>query len=169
MKAASDSAILARAVIALPDIGLARPSDAQPIALLSRDEVEQGLHWSWTPARVRRAIEDRDTNVIVARYGTSVVGLALMKYLDAEAHLLLLAVHRNHRRRGIGTAMMHWLDTTLRTAGIVSIHVEVRASNAVAQFFYGKHGYRHARTVHRYYEGREDALLLVRELQPAKA
>jgi ribosomal-protein-alanine N-acetyltransferase len=153
-------------MIALPDIALATASDAQPIALLSRDEVEQGLRWAWTPGRVRRAIEDKETNVVVARHGTSVVGFALMKYLDDEAHLLLLAVHRNHRRKGVATALMAWLDGTLRTAGIATIQVEVRVANGVAQAFYARLGYRPVKAMPRYYQGVEDALMLVKELRP---
>jgi len=156
-------------MIALPDIALATAADAQPIALISRDEVEQGLAWKWTPARVRRAIEDRETNVVVARHGTSVVGFALMKYLEDEAHLLLLAVHRNHRRRGVATALVAWLEATLRTAGLSRIQVEVRASNALAQAFYAKLGFRRARPLPRYYQGIEDGWMLVKELAPAAA
>src|SRR4029078_10273928 len=84
-------------VIVHPDIGLACVSDAQSIALISRHEVEYGLHWAWTAPRVRRAIEDRDTNAVVAREAGKVVGFALMKYEAERAHLLLLAVLPSRR------------------------------------------------------------------------
>ena len=57
------------------DIGLATSVDAQTIALISRNEIEQGLRWSWTPPRVRRAIEDRETNVVVGAGETKEVTL----------------------------------------------------------------------------------------------
>jgi len=151
-------------MIATPDIALATRADTQSIALLSRDEIEQGLRWAWTSRRVRRAIEDRNTNVIVARDGTSVIGFAMMKYRSVDAHLLLLAVAPNHRRKGIATALLAWLEETLRIAGIAMIQVEVRASNHVAQAFYAKLGYEQVHATSRYYQGIETALHLVKEL-----
>jgi ribosomal-protein-alanine acetyltransferase len=151
-------------MIEAPDIGLAALADAQSIALISRDEIEYGLHWNWTPPRVRRAIEDRDTNVVVARHGTSVIGFAMMKYRSDDAHLLLLGVTPGYRRKGVATAMLVWLEETLRVAGIAAIQVEVRASNRVALAFYAKLGYEQVNATHRYYQGLETALHLVKEL-----
>jgi ribosomal-protein-alanine N-acetyltransferase len=149
-----------------PEIGLARLADAQPIALISRDEIEHGFRWSWTPERVRRAIEHRETNVVVAREGTRVIGFALMEYRSDDAHLVLLGVAPDRRRLGIATAMLAWLEETLRVAGMVAIHVEVRASNRVAQAFYARLGYEKVNATSRYYQGIETALHLVKELQP---
>jgi ribosomal-protein-alanine N-acetyltransferase len=52
---------------------LASTRDAEPIAVLSRDLIEAGLGWSWTPARVRRAIDAADTNVLVAKTPSHIV------------------------------------------------------------------------------------------------
>lgn len=153
-------------MIELPVIALATPADATPIAVLSRDEIERGFRWSWTPDRVLRSIEARDTNVIVARCGTSIVGFALMKYRSDDAHLLLMAVDPGHRRKGTATAMLAWLERTLRIAGITRIKVEMRMANRVAQAFYAKLGYKPVNTTSRYYQGVEAALHLVKELQP---
>ncbi|MBR0347398.1 MAG: hypothetical protein IJI03_19295, partial [Rudaea sp.] len=62
------------AQIAAPQIDLAVAADAEAIALLSRDEIENGLRWAWTPARVRRCIADVCSNVIVARDSGRIVG-----------------------------------------------------------------------------------------------
>lgn len=43
-------------------IRLAAPSDAFRVAEMSRDLIEQGLGWSWTPRRVVHSIVDPDTN-----------------------------------------------------------------------------------------------------------
>lgn len=151
-------------MIGTPDIGLARPDDAEAIAVLSRDEIEYGLRWSWTPSRVRRAILDRKTNAVVARESGRVVGFALMKYDDDCAHLLLLGIARAHRRRGIATAILHWLEHTLPVAGIAAVQVELRERNAIALAFYEKLGFERVNATHRYYQGLETALHLVKEL-----
>lgn len=153
-------------MIETPDIGLASRADAQAIALISRDEIEQGLRWAWTPPRVHRAIADRETNVVVARDGTAVIGFALMKYRSDDAHLLLLAVVPPHRRKGVATALEAWLEQTLRIAGIATVQVEVRESNRAAQAFYARLGFEQVNATYRYYQGIETAVHLVKQLRP---
>ena len=156
-------------MVAKLEIGLARPADARAIALLSRNEIERGLEWSWTERRVRRAITDASTNVVIARYGQVVAGFALMQYRDDAAHLLLLGVNPQHRRRSVGRALMAWLETTLAVAGIGVVNAEVRASNGVARAFYARLGYREERIVPGYYQGTEAAVRIVKRLGPSEA
>lgn len=141
-------------------IGLAAPGDAAAIALLSRDTIEAGLRWRWTPERVRRAIADPSTNVIAARDAAGLAGFALLQYGDEEAHLLLLGVQPRQRRRGIARAMLAWLESTLRTAGITRVRAEVRLGNAEARAFYGAMGFEEVGQASRYYAGIEHAALL---------
>ncbi|MGR8934326.1 MAG: GNAT family N-acetyltransferase [Gammaproteobacteria bacterium] len=143
-----------------PDIRihLAARTDVQPIAWLSRLAIERGLQWSWTPTRVLACIEDGETNVIVARRNGRLAGFAVMKYEDSEAHLLLLGVPFSERRRGIGTALLSWLEVTVKTAGIEIVKAETRAGNAAARNFYRKNGYTESVRLVGYYDGREDAV-----------
>jgi ribosomal-protein-alanine N-acetyltransferase len=154
-------------MISAPDIGLATRADARRIALLSRDEVERGLRWAWTAPRVLRAIEDPDTNVVVARASGRLIGFALMKYDADRAHLLLLAVDPAHRRQRIATTLLAWLEQTLRVAGVAAVQVEVRATNAGALAFYAHLGFEPVNATSRYYQGVETAVHLVKELPPA--
>ncbi len=147
-------------MLANHEIGLARSSDASGIALLSRDAIERGLSWSWTPQRVLRCVRDPATNTIVAREGGMLTGFAIMKYRDEDAHLFLMAVHSSRQRRGLGSALLEWLEITVRTAGLASIRVEARDMNTAARAFYGKHGYREVETIRGYYEDRGDAVVL---------
>ena len=142
------------------EISLAVRPDADAIAVLSRDCIEQGLRWSWTAQRVRRCIDDRDTNVVVIRDRGVIAGFAIMKYGDAEAQLFLLAVTPSHRRRGIGTALLSWLEVTGRTAGIKVIRLQVRSTNDAAIAFYRSVGFRPTGLQAAYYQGAEDALLM---------
>jgi ribosomal-protein-alanine acetyltransferase len=150
------------------EICLAVRPDADAIAVLSRDCIEQGLQWSWTTRRVRRCIDDRDTNVVVIRDRGVIAGFAIMKYGDDEAQLFLLAVRPSHRRRGIGTALLSWLEVTAKTMGIRVIRLQVRATNNAAIAFYRSVGFR-ATAVHAaYYQGAEDALLMSWDLTVAR-
>ncbi|MCU0950565.1 MAG: GNAT family N-acetyltransferase [Burkholderiaceae bacterium] len=152
------------------DIALARPADARAIALLSREVIEAGLAWAWTPGRVLRSMAQPDTNVIVAREAglRHPVGFAIMSYGDgrdhSDAHLQLFAVVPARRRRGIGRALLDWLELTARTAGIQVIRLETRASSDDAQAFYRAHGYVEVNRLRGYYQGVEDAVRLAKDL-----
>jgi ribosomal protein S18 acetylase RimI-like enzyme len=151
-------------MISAPTIGLATAADAETVAALSRNEIEQGLHWSWTPARVLRCIRDPHYNVIVAREGPRLLGFALASYATEHAHLSLFGVTPSHRRRGIATALWNWLEETMRTAGIGAVQVELRASNHAARAFYERVGFEQVNATRGYYQGLETALHMVKEL-----
>jgi ribosomal-protein-alanine N-acetyltransferase len=146
------------------EIGLARMTDAYAIAKMSRDEIEAGLDWKWTPQSVTRTIRDRETNVVVARQSDAVVGFAIMQYRETSAHLNLFAVAPEMRRRGIGSSLLHWLEATARVAGIGVIRMEARERNAAARSFYRAHGYREIAILPGYYQGEESAVRFEKDL-----
>ncbi|MEP7083642.1 MAG: GNAT family N-acetyltransferase [Betaproteobacteria bacterium] len=146
------------------DIGFARRDDAQRIAEMSRDSIEYGLGWKWTTGRIVRCLADAATNVIVARESGELIGFAIMQYKDDEAHLLLFAVAAAHRRSGVGSTLLSWLETTALTAGIGLISLEARTRNAAARAFYSRHGYHEIATVPGMYRGREDGIRLAKDL-----
>lgn len=146
-------------------IRLARPADAQWIAVMSRDLIEAGLRWRWTPRRVLRHVHDRDSNVIVAETGSgSTAGFALMQYADNDAHLLLFAVRPTWRCRGVGSSLLSWLELTVACADIELIFLEVRAGNAIGREFYRRRGYRELSRLPGYYFGCEDAIRVGKDL-----
>lgn len=142
----------------------AHRSDAAAIAAMSRLHVEHGLRWRWTPARVRRQIDDPETMVLVASLGGEMAGFAIMRFGDLDAHLFLLAVAPFCRRLGIGRALLEWLEKSCRTAGIQNIRLEVRWGNRQARRFYLNNGYRVLGQVAGYYDRREAAVLMGKSL-----
>jgi ribosomal-protein-alanine N-acetyltransferase len=147
-------------MVAPLDIRLAKYSDADAIALLSRSEIEHELPWSWTPSRVRQAIAGRSTNVAVAYDGRLLVAFGIMSYRDVLAHLHLLAVHPANRRVGIGSSVLRWLEKVALVAGIERIRLEARQDNAAAIAFYRRHGYLVSASVIGMYDGMEDGVRL---------
>jgi ribosomal protein S18 acetylase RimI-like enzyme len=145
-------------------IRLALEQDAPRIAAMSRDLIERGLGWSWTPQRVFRSIRDRNTNVAVADDTAQLIGFGIMRYRDEEAHLHLFAVRDSFRRQGVGTALMHWFERTALVAGIGVIHLEARLVNQEARAFYHRLGYKEITIVPGYYRGIEPAVRLAKDL-----
>jgi ribosomal-protein-alanine N-acetyltransferase len=146
-------------------LGLAAPSDARTLALMARDFVETGLGWSYQPRRVSELIGDPEVTALVARDGPRTAGFAIMSFGDERAHLVLLAVHPARRRRGIARQMLRWLVGSAATAGMASIHVELRADNAAAYAMYEAEGFAETFRVPRYYRGRETAVRMLRVLR----
>ena len=91
-------------------VGLARRSDVVGIAVRSRDLIEKGLQWSWTPRRVAASVRSPTAIVVVARAATRIAGFGIMRYGDDEAHLDLLAVDPDYRRAGLGRRLLEWLE-----------------------------------------------------------
>jgi len=145
-------------------VTLARRSDAVEIALMSRDLIEQGLQWSWTPERVGASVRSRMALVAVARVAGGIAGFGIMRYGDDDAHLDLLGVGHAYRRAGLGRELMEWLEKPALVAGISAVFLEVRASNHGAQAFYERLGYRKLARLPEYYQGRESAIRMGREL-----
>jgi ribosomal-protein-alanine N-acetyltransferase len=143
---------------------LARLADADNIAILSRDLIEFGLNWRWTPARVAVSILAANVNVLVASMQNEIAGFAIMRYGDDDAHLDLLAVTPPFRRTGIGRQLLEWLEECAVVAGIFKVDLEVRASNEEAQLFYSRMGYRTLLQLPGYYQGVEAAVRMGRDL-----
>jgi ribosomal-protein-alanine N-acetyltransferase len=150
-----------------PDVTvrLATLADAADVAAMSRDYIERGLGWTWTKDRIARAIKDSDTNVAVIGERGALVAFGVMSYPDNEAHLLLFAVRPASRRKGVGSALLGWLEEVARSAGATCIRLEARRENVAARNFYGEHGY-HERVIAKgMYRGAEDGVKLEKWLR----
>lgn len=142
----------------LATLGLARPHEADQIARMSRDLIEAGLRWAWTPDRVRRHILDRHCSAVVARSEHRVVAFALMHFGDEVGHLNLFAVDPAWRRQYCGRRLMEWLLASANVAGLKRIDLELRTDNGAAKSFYESLGFVATSIKPRYYQGVESAL-----------
>jgi ribosomal-protein-alanine N-acetyltransferase len=143
---------------------LARRDEAKAIATLSRDLIEYGLPWRWTPTRVEGSIRAANVNVLIASVRENIAGFAIMRYGDDEAHLDLLAVVPAYRRLGVGGQLLQWLEKCAVVAGTFNVTLEVRAANEAAQLFYRRMGYCAVAEIPGYYQGVESALRMSRDL-----
>jgi len=144
---------------------LAAPADAEPIAVMSRELIEAGLPWSWTPERVARNLRQPETLVLTARDGGRLAGFSIMQFGEERAHLSLLAVRLDYQRQGIGRRLLEWLTASALTAGIASLHLELRETNLGARRFYLKQGFAETVRIPGYYRGIETAVRMRREIR----
>jgi ribosomal protein S18 acetylase RimI-like enzyme len=146
----------------------ARVADAALLAAMSRQFVEAGLAPAWNSARITWHVRNCDSVVLTARTGLALAGFAIMRYADDVAHLNLLAVAPEHRRRGIARRLVEWLEETALTAGTFIIGLELRAGNETARAFYRALGYREIGEIAGYYQGVESAIRMVRDVRASR-
>lgn len=79
-------------------------------------------------------------------------------------HVKDIAVHADHRGEGVGRKLLEQALQVLEVRGARSVKLEVRASNERALSLYRDFGFEYLRTVPRYYDDGEDALILVVDL-----
>lgn len=123
------------------------------MAAMSRELVEAGLGWRYTPIRMAALIRDPQTVVLVACETARIQGFAVMQFGDETAHLVLLCVDPAARRRGIGRGLTEWLIESAQVAGIASIALELRADNLDALAFYRRLNFIETQKLPGYYSG----------------
>lgn len=89
-----------------------------------------------------------------------VLGYTGFQVILDESHIMTIAVHPQHRRRGLGTLLLLDLFEQARERGVQRLTLEVRVSNVAAQRLYQAFGFHlEGRRLHYYGDG-EDALIL---------
>ena len=100
----------------------------------------------------------------VAVSDDTVVGYIGSQTCGDETDMMNVAVHPDHRRRGIAESLIDCLILELKNRGSHCLSLEVRASNDPAIGLYEKLGFRQVGRRPNYYRNpREDALILRKE------
>lgn len=86
--------------------------------------------------------------------------------LIKKGHVVSVAVLPEHRRKGIGEALIAQAMEGMRTYNAKQCYLEVRVTNEEAVSLYKKLGFDVTRTIHGYYADGEDAFVMSRDLQP---
>ena len=92
-----------------------------------------------------------------------IVGYAITQYVLDEATLFNIAVDPDFQRRGLGRELLEHLIDELEKRGILTLWLEVRASNAAAIALYESLGFNEATIRRNYYptaDGHEDAIIM---------
>ena len=97
------------------------------------------------------------------RYGP-LRGFAGAWFTHDQLHLVTVAVAPEHQGQGIAQALLLASCDLAVAAGLDSVALEVRPSNARAIALYERFGFRHHGRLHRYYaDNDEDALVMLRD------
>jgi [ribosomal protein S18]-alanine N-acetyltransferase len=94
---------------------------------------------------------------VLALEGQEIVGFVLSQQNPPLAHVVTLDVAAEHRRHGVGSALLLEHQRNLALRGVRHMRIETSIENDAAVAFWQRHGYRIEGVLKRYYLGRVDA------------
>lgn len=102
-----------------------------------------------------------DVVLVGCRGGARVVAFCSCRRIYDELHVLQIATHPRHQRKGYGGELLVHAIRTARQRGCAALLLEVRPSNREAVALYEKQGFLHVGVRRRYYaDNGEDALVM---------
>lgn len=120
----------------------------------------------WSENSIAYELTSKLSYWLVAVENGEVVGYVGSQSVLGESDMMNVAVHPDHRRKGIAQALIVALSEGLKDRGNVALTLEVRASNDPAIALYGKLGFEQVGRRPNYYRNpREDALILRKTLR----
>ena len=118
----------------------------------------------WSEKSVASELENKLSCWLVAVEEDAVAGYIGSQTVCGETDMMNVAVHPDHRRKGIAEALILSLIEELKTMDSRCLTLEVRASNVPAIALYEKLGFSEIGRRKNYYRNpREDALILRKE------
>jgi RimJ/RimL family protein N-acetyltransferase len=160
----------------------ARPADARRLVELAREVGAEPEGWLISAGEWRSVWEERRHLVAIGRSGHGAVLVAenqagivgrlsiLRDPHPASGHVadVGLMVAADHRRAGVGTALLHAAEEWARGAGIRKLELHVFPHNEAALALYEQAGYRREGYRESHFErggGYVDALLMAKVIQ----
>ncbi|ECG8588530.1 ribosomal-protein-alanine N-acetyltransferase [Salmonella enterica subsp. salamae] len=126
-------------------------------------QIEQRAHaFPWSEKTFASNQGERYLNFQLTADGR-MAAFAITQVVLDEATLFNIAVDPHFQRRGLGRMLLEHLIDELEKRGVVTLWLEVRASNVAAIALYESLGFNEATIRRDYYptaEGREDAIIM---------
>jgi len=99
-------------------------------------------------------------DVSVAILDSQIVGYASFRYVGKQGDVNTIAVARDQQGKGIGTALMDWLESQATLRNVREIFLEVRSDNDAAMKLYASRGYERIDVRCNYYGNSIDANIM---------
>ena len=119
---------------------------------------------AWSENSIASELDNRLAFWLVAVEDDQIIGYVGSQTVLGETDMMNIAIHPDHRNRGIATKLIEELIQGLTERGSSSLMLEVRASNEPAKNLYSKMGFETVGVRKNYYRNpREDAMILRKE------
>jgi ribosomal protein S18 acetylase RimI-like enzyme len=113
----------------------ARASDTDPVIALWR-ACELTRPWNDPATDFRKAIENPTSEILLLTEADVLIASVMVGYDGHRGWVYYLAVHPDHRRKGLGKRMMDAAEAWLREREAPKIQLMVRSDNADVIAFY---------------------------------
>lgn len=137
--------------------------DLDAAAALHRQAFEPMGERPWTRQDMAGLLASPAVGGLFVDIQGEAAGVVLWRTAADEAELLTIAVHRDHRRSGLGRLLLTAMIDRVRSAGAKNLFLEVGADNTAARSLYAQAGFRDVGRRRGYYTrptGTADALVL---------
>jgi len=118
-----------------------REEDEKAVVALWRQVFPDAPPWNDPIADIKRKVNMQRELFLVARENSELVGTVMAGYDGHRGWIYYLAVSPEHRRQGIGRALMLRVEKELSQLGCPKLNLQVRSSNIQAVEFYRHLGY----------------------------
>ncbi len=132
-------------------------------ALLEIERTSIGTPWTW--GQMEEELDKPSARFWVAETDGRVAAFGIHWFVAGEAQLANIAVHPDFRGQGMGQHMMRRLLDDARFEGMEKMTLEVRTGNAAAHSLYLRMGFVETSRRPRFYEDRDEAILMERKLK----
>ncbi len=113
----------------------------------------------WSKMAFERELENPVAEYTVVLIDGRVAAYGGLWHILDEGHITNIAVAPQHRKKGVGDALVAKMLESGKNNGINAFTLEVRVSNTGAQHLYKKHGFNYVGTRKNYYPDGEDAMI----------
>ncbi len=120
-----------------------RAPDDYTRALRLWEDMEKGIHVgpSDAPAEIDKKLERDPDLFLVAEDSGDLIGTVIGGYDGRRGFIYHLAVHADHRSRGVGTRLMNEVEARLRARGCIRCYLFVTPDNVEVMQYYQKRGW----------------------------
>lgn len=109
-------------------------------------------------------IQEESNYYVIAKIDTEIVGYIGINHVLDTADIISVVVSKEHTRKGIASLLINHILDFCKENKIHKLFLEVRASNIAAQNLYLKHGFVKISERKKYYDGKEDAYIMEKEI-----
>lgn len=101
----------------------------------------------------------------VALLDKQVIGYCGYWWVFDEGQITNIAVHPDYRKKGIASKLIDEMVKKCSVTDVYSLTLEVRVSNLSAISLYEKYGFKRVGLRPKYYDNKEDAVLMTKEIE----
>lgn len=142
--------------------------DLESVMQVMEDSFDPAYGEAWSAPQCAGLLPMPGVWLVLARDGDEAVGFALGRLVLTEAELLLLAVKKKARQRGIGKSLLNRFVEDARDRGAAKLYLEVRDGNWAVKL-YNDGGFQEVGRREKYYTGSDgqiyDSITLSRTIK----